>query len=64
MKRAYNGRYWSGAPSHGALVDVYTDGTILIYVTGVELGQGLYTKCAQVAALTLGLEDTRCAIND
>ena len=46
---------WGGTPSHGALIDVYPDGTILIYVSGCELGQGLYTKCAQVAALTLGL---------
>jgi xanthine dehydrogenase/oxidase len=46
---------WGGTPSHGALVDVYPDGTILIYVSGCEIGQGLYTKVAQVAAITLGL---------
>lgn len=49
---------WGGNCHHGSKVDVYPDGTILCFVTGVELGQGLYTKCAQIAALTLGLEDT------
>lgn len=49
---------WGGACHHGSKVDVYPDGTILCFVTGIELGQGLYTKCAQIAALTLGLEDT------
>lgn len=42
----------------GVTEQVYPDGTILIYVTGCEIGQGLYTKVAQVAALTLGLDDT------
>ena len=49
---------WGGNCHHGSKVDVYPDGTILCFVTGIELGQGLYTKCAQIAALTLGLEDT------
>ena len=49
---------WEGATSHGAKIDVYPDGTLLVYVTGVEVGQGLFTKCAQVAAMTLGLPDT------
>jgi xanthine dehydrogenase large subunit len=39
----------------GALLQVYTDGTVLLNHGGTEMGQGLYVKVAQVVAAELGL---------
>jgi len=38
-----------------ALLNIYLDGSVSIYVGGVELGQGLHTKMIQIAAHELGI---------
>lgn len=32
----------------GALVHIYLDGTVLVTTGGIEMGQGLHTKCCMV----------------
>lgn len=39
----------------GALVHIYTDGSVQVNHGGTEMGQGLHTKIAQIAAHELGL---------
>jgi xanthine dehydrogenase large subunit len=39
----------------GALVHIYSDGTVLLNHGGTEMGQGLFTKVAQVVATEFGL---------
>src|SRR5574337_1098645 len=50
----------------GALVHIYTDGSILVNHGGTEMGQGLNTKVAQVVAheLGVGFDRVRCTATD
>jgi xanthine dehydrogenase large subunit len=46
----------------GALVHVYTDGSIRLNHGGTEMGQGLFIKVAQVVAEVFGVELSRIAV--
>jgi xanthine dehydrogenase large subunit len=47
----------------GALVHLYTDGSVHLNHGGTEMGQGLYTKVAQVVADELGLPLDRVRVS-
>ena len=46
----------------GALVHVYTDGSVLVNHGGTEMGQGLHTKVAQVVAHEFGISMSRIRV--
>ena len=48
----------------GALVHLYTDGTVLVSHGGTEMGQGLHTKVCQVAAQAFGIPVENVYVND
>jgi len=47
----------------GALVNIYTDGTVLVNHGGTEMGQGLHTKILQIAATELGIGPEQVRVN-
>lgn len=48
----------------GALVHIYTDGSVLISHGGVEMGQGIHTKMIQVASRTLNIPSNKIHISE
>uniref|UniRef100_A0A8D0HBB7 Xanthine dehydrogenase/oxidase n=1 Tax=Sphenodon punctatus TaxID=8508 RepID=A0A8D0HBB7_SPHPU len=48
----------------GALVHVYTDGSVLLTHGGTEMGQGLHTKMIQVASRTFGIPTSEIHISE
>jgi xanthine dehydrogenase large subunit len=47
----------------GALVHVYTDGSVIVNHGGTEMGQGLFTKVALIVASTLGLTPDKVTVS-
>ncbi len=47
----------------GSLVNIYTDGTVLVNHGGTEMGQGLNTKISQIAALEFGISLSKIKVN-
>uniref|UniRef100_UPI00398EF4B5 xanthine dehydrogenase/oxidase n=1 Tax=Pristiophorus japonicus TaxID=55135 RepID=UPI00398EF4B5 len=48
----------------GALVHIYTDGSVLLTHGGTEMGQGLHTKMVQVASKVLGIPVSQIHISE
>ncbi|XP_068446454.1 xanthine dehydrogenase/oxidase [Clinocottus analis] len=48
----------------GALVHIYTDGSVLLTHGGTEMGQGLHTKMVQVASRVLGIPCCKIHISE
>jgi len=47
----------------GALVNIYSDGSVIVNHGGTEMGQGLFTKVAQVVAEELGIDPARVRVS-
>ncbi|MBI9067773.1 MAG: xanthine dehydrogenase molybdopterin binding subunit [Salinivirgaceae bacterium] len=47
----------------GSLVNIYTDGTVLVNHGGIEMGQGLHTKIGQIVADEFGISLNKVKVN-
>lgn len=47
----------------GALVHIYTDGSVLVNHGGTEMGQGLHTKILSIASAEFGLSPDKIKVN-
>jgi len=47
-----------------ALIHAYKDGSVLVTTGGVEMGQGLHTKCIQIASASLGIPVDKVYISE
>jgi xanthine dehydrogenase molybdopterin binding subunit len=47
----------------GALVNIYTDGSVLVNHGGTEMGQGLHAKILHIASLELGISTDKIKVN-
>ena len=57
---SYSATFYNQA---SALVHIYTDGSVLLNHGGAEMGQGLFTKVAQVVAEELGIDLDRVKVS-
>ncbi|CAH2247060.1 jg23904 [Pararge aegeria aegeria] len=48
----------------GALLIIYKDGSVLLSIGGIEMGQGLFTKMIQVASKALNVDISKIHINE
>nr|CAB3267783.1 xanthine dehydrogenase/oxidase-like [Phallusia mammillata] len=48
----------------GALINIYTDGSVYLTHGGTEMGQGLHTKMIQIASRCLGIPVSRIHISE
>ncbi|CAB3223396.1 unnamed protein product [Arctia plantaginis] len=48
----------------GALLLVYRDGSVLLSIGGIEMGQGLFTKMVQVASRALDIDYTKIHVSE
>ena len=61
-------KYGIGMPAmygqQGCLINIYADGSVYVCIGGVEFGQGLFTKVAQIVSHELGIPLARIRMGE